>query len=197
MIAAIIYGISYFKYAANHVSTDDAYVTGNLVNVSPLISGTLNTLTVDEGDTVKKGQLVGRLEDSGQKAAYAQAQANYKAALTQLPQAQQNLIYQQQATDAAIRKAQADLASQRAATAGAKQQVELSRGQVQNQVTQAESQVEQARRQAQQYDAQSRSALAAINSKQQTVKTAQRAADAANAQIAGAKANATRTANDQ
>ena len=197
LIVAAIYGWSYLKYARNHVGTDDAYVTGNLVNVSPLISGTLNTLTVDEGDTVKKGQLVGRLEDSGQRAAYAQAQANYKAALSQLPQAEQNLIYQQQATDAAIRKAQADLASQRAATAGAKQQVALSRGQVLNQVTQAESQVEQARRQAQQYDAQSKSALAAVNSQQQMVRTAQRAADAADAQIAGANANAIRTANDQ
>lgn len=197
LIVAVIYGLSYFKYAANHVSTDDAYVTGNLVNVSPLISGTLNSLTVEEGDTVKKGQLVGRLEDSGQKAAYAQSQANYGAALSQLPQAEQNLIYQQQATDAAIRKAQADLASQRAATAGAKQQVALSRGQVLNQVVQAESQVEQARRQAQQYQAQSKTALAAVNSQQQTVKTAQRAADAADAQISGANANAIRTANDQ
>ena len=197
LIVAVIYGLSYFKYAANHVSTDDAYVTGNLVNVSPLISGTLNTLTVEEGDIVKKGQLIGRLEDSGQKAAYAQAQANYKAALTQLPQAEQNLIYQQQATDAAIRKAQADLASQRAATAGAKQQVALSRGQVLNQVVQAQSQVEQARRQAQQYQAQAKSSLSAVNSQQQTVKTAQRAADAADAQIAGANANAIRTANDQ
>jgi len=197
LIAAIIYGSAYFTYASNHVSTDDAYVTGNLVNVSPLISGTLNSLTVEEGDTVKKGQLVGRLEDSGQKSSYAQAQANYRAAQSQLPQAEQNLLYQQQATDAAIRKAQADLASQRAATAGAKQQVALSRGQVLNQVVQAQSQVEQARRQAEQFQAQSRSALAAVNSQRQTVKTAQRAADAADAQISGAGANAVRTANDQ
>ncbi len=197
LIVAIIYGSAYFTYASNHVSTDDAQVNGNLVNVSPLISGTLSTLTVDEGDTVKKGQLVGRLEASGQQSSYAQAQANYKAALSQLPQAEQNLLYQQQATGAAIRKAQADLASQRAATAGAKQQVALSRGQVLNQVVQAESQVEQARRQAEQFQAQSRSALAAVNSQRQNVRSAQRAADAADAQISGADANAVRTANDQ
>src|SRR5438128_12122192 len=36
----IPWGLSYWRYARTHVSTDDAYVTGNLVNVSPIISGT-------------------------------------------------------------------------------------------------------------------------------------------------------------
>ena len=93
VIAAVIYGLSYYNYAQNHASTDDAYITGNLVNVSPIISGTLNSLTVDEGSPVKQGQLIGRIEDSGQRASLAQAQAAYQSALSQLPQAEQNLAY--------------------------------------------------------------------------------------------------------
>jgi membrane fusion protein (multidrug efflux system) len=189
LIAAAIWGWSYYQYSQAHVSTDDAYVTGNLVNVSPIISGTLNTLLVEEGDKVTKGQIIARLEDSGPRAAMQQAQASYQAALSQLPQAEQNLIYQQQATDAGIRKAQAELAAQQAKTTGAQQQVILSRNQVLNQVKQAESQVEQAQAQAAQYDAQVQTARAAVNSQQQTVRTTQRAADAADAQIQGAQAN--------
>ena len=189
LIAAVIWGLSFYNYSQNHVSTDDAYVTGNLVNVSPIISGTLTTLLVDEGDTVKKGQIIARLEDSGPRSAVQQARASYQAALSQLPQAEQNLIYQQQATDAAIRKAQADLSAQQAKTSGAQQQVILSRNQVLNQVNQAQSQVAQAQAQAAQYDAQAQTARAGVNSQQQTVRTAQRAADAADAQIQGAQAN--------
>lgn len=197
LIAGLIYGMSYYHYSQDHVSTDDAYVAGNLVNVSPIISGTLIQLLVDEGNVVKKGQPIGRLEDSGPRAAVEQAQASYRAALSQLPQAQQNLLYQQQATDAAIRKARAELGAQQAKTAGAQQQVVLSRNQVLNQVRQAESQVEQARQQAAQYDAQVQTARAAVNAQQQTVHTDQRAADAATATINGALATAAKTATDQ
>lgn len=189
LVAGLIYGLSYYHYSQDHVSTDDAYVTGNLVNVSPIISGTLTQLLVDEGNVVKKGQPMGRLEDSGPRAAVQQAQASYQAALSQLPQAQQNLIYQQQATAAAIRKAQAELAAQQAKTSGAQQQVILSRNQVLNQVRQAESQVEQARQQAAQYDAQVQTARAGVNAQQQTVRTAQRAADTADAQLKGVQSN--------
>ena len=197
LIAAIIYGFSYYNFAQNHVSTDDAYITGNLVNVSPIISGTLNSLTVDEGSVVKQGQLIGRIEDSGQRASLAQAQAAYQSALSQLPQAEQNLAYQQQATNANIQKAQAELNAQQAKTAGAQQQVILSRNQVQNQVAQAQSQVAQAQAQAAQYEAQVQTARSAVATEQQNVQTAQRAADAADAQINGTLATYQKNRTDE
>ena len=197
LIAAAIYGWSYYNYAQNHVSTDDAYITGNLVNVSPIISGTLNSLTVDEGSVVKQGQLIGRIEDSGQRASLAQAQAAYQSALSQLPQAEQNLIYQQQATNAGIKKAQAELAAQQAKTAGAQQQVTLSRNQTLNQVAQAQSQVAQAQAQAAQYAAQVQTARSAVATEQQNVQTAQRAADAADAQIRGTVATYEKNQTDE
>ncbi len=197
LIVAIIYGISYYNYSQNHVGTDDAYITGNLVNVSPIISGTLNSLTVDEGSPVKQGQLIGRIEDSGQRASLAQAQAAYQSALSQLPQAEQNLAYQQQATQAGIRKAQAALAAQQAKTAGSQQQVILSRNQVLNQVQQAITQVAQAQAQALQYDAQVQTARSTVEAQRQNVETAKRAADAADAQIAGTQATYERDRTDE
>ena len=197
LIVGLIWGLSVYQYGQNHESTDDAYVTGNLVNVSPIISGTLSQLLVDEGDKVKKNDVIGRLEDSGPRAALAQAQAAYQSAQSQLPQAQSSLLFQQQETDAAIRKAQADLASQQAKTSGAQQQVTLSRNTTVNQVKQAQSQVVQAQAQAAQAEAQVETAQAALDAQRQAVQTAQRAADAANSSIGVAQANTIRYTRDE
>jgi multidrug resistance efflux pump len=49
----------------NFYSTDDAQVTGNIVNVVPQISGTLTDLTVQEGDYVTANQIIGTVEPMG------------------------------------------------------------------------------------------------------------------------------------
>ena len=197
LIVGLIWGLSIYHYGQNHESTDDAYVAGNLINVSPIISGTLSKLLVDEGDKIKKNAVIARLEDSGPLALLAQAQAAYQAAESQLPQAQSSLRYQQQATDASIRKAQAELASQQAKTSGAQQQVTLSRNTTFNQVKQAQSQIVQAQAQAAQAEAQVQTAQAALSAQQQAVQTAQRAADAATANIGVARANTIRFQRDE
>jgi len=197
LIIGAIWGLSIYHYGQTHESTDDAYVTGNLINVSPIISGTLSQLLVEEGDKLTKNELIGRLEDSGQRASLAQAQAAYQSAQSQLPQAESNLLYQQQATDADIRRAQAALDSQQAKTSGARQQVTLSRNTTVNQIKQAQSQIVQAQAQAAQAEAQVQTAQAALDAQRQSVFTAQRAADAASSNVAAAKANAIRYANDE
>jgi multidrug resistance efflux pump len=45
-----------------YVSTEDAAVTGDLVKISPQISGKLLEFNIEEGDTVIKDQIIGRLE---------------------------------------------------------------------------------------------------------------------------------------
>jgi multidrug resistance efflux pump len=45
-----------------YVSTEDATVTGDLVKISPQISGRLLEFNMEEGDTVIKDQIIGRLE---------------------------------------------------------------------------------------------------------------------------------------
>jgi multidrug resistance efflux pump len=45
-----------------YVSTEDATVTGDLVKVSPQTSGRLLEFNMEEGDTVIKDQIIGRLE---------------------------------------------------------------------------------------------------------------------------------------
>jgi multidrug resistance efflux pump len=55
-------GVYYWYESAYFVSTDDAKVTGDIVTVSPQISGKLLELNVEEGDLISKDQILGRQE---------------------------------------------------------------------------------------------------------------------------------------
>jgi membrane fusion protein, multidrug efflux system len=187
-VLALIYGVRYYGYSQTHVTTDDAYVTGNLVNVSPIISGTLSRLTVDEGDNVTKGELIAVLDDSGEIAGLHQAQAAYSAAESQVPQARTDLAYEQATTDAGIEKAQAALRTQQAKIGGALAQKTLTQATVSNQVTQAEQQVATSQALAAQSDAQSASQQEAVSASEQAVQTAQRAEAASRANVESAAA---------
>jgi membrane fusion protein (multidrug efflux system) len=210
LVIGIPWGLNFWHYSSTHVSTDDAYISGNLVSVSPLVSGTLDKLLVDEGYNVKRGQLIAKLSDSGPQASLRQARANYNAALSQIPEAERNLLYQREATNAAIRKAQAALGSQRAKTTGAEQQVTLASGTTLNQVRQTQSQISAAQAGQQQYLAQAnatdvaidnyqqsiQTALASLDNYRQQVETAQKAVQAAQAHVQGAQSEADRTIKD-
>jgi membrane fusion protein (multidrug efflux system) len=197
LIAGGIWGGRYYLHSKDHVSTDDAFVTGNLVNVSPVVSGTLVKLTVAEGNSVKKGQLIARLDDSKERAALAQAKAAYEAALRGVPQAEANLRYQEQATAAAIQRARAAEEAQRARTRGASAQVTLSARTTDSQVRQAEAQVRAAQAQAQQSLAQVHAAEESVNSARRSVNTAEKGVAVLRARVPAAEADVRKAANDE
>jgi membrane fusion protein (multidrug efflux system) len=204
LIVALIVGARAYRFSLSHVSTDDAYVTGDLVEVSPIIGGTLARLQVSEGDAVKKGQLIARLDDSGPLAALRQAQAAEKAAASQIPQAERGLAFAARSTDAGIRSAQAAVAAQQTRVDGAQDAVTLSADTVRNQIRAAESgmaaadaQAASAAAQATQADAQVNSAEAARRSLLHAVEQARRASNAAAASVVAARANAERASKDE
>ncbi len=58
-----------------HEYTDDAYVNGNVVQVTPLVPGTVVSIGADDGQLVHSGQLLVQLDSADAHAALAQAQA--------------------------------------------------------------------------------------------------------------------------
>src|SRR5215831_6490483 len=83
IIAAIavvaVIGIAYGSYWAlvlrNFQSTDDAYVNGNVVPITPQVSGTVVAIAVDDTQFVQAGQPLVRLDDADAKVALDQAEA--------------------------------------------------------------------------------------------------------------------------
>ncbi len=71
-------------YSRGFESTDDAQVDGHLNLVSSRISGTTAAVYVTDNQIVEAGQPLVDLDPSEQKAAYAQAEAQYHQALAQL-----------------------------------------------------------------------------------------------------------------
>lgn len=69
------------------------YVTARReATVSAQIIGTLTQVLIEEGDHVKKGQVLARLEDSAQKAALNAARASAQAAVAQTAQTRAQLV---------------------------------------------------------------------------------------------------------
>lgn len=64
IIAAAAAATWYFKYAVWSESTDDAYVNGNLVELTPETTGTVTSITADDGDYVQKGQVLVQFDRS-------------------------------------------------------------------------------------------------------------------------------------
>jgi membrane fusion protein, multidrug efflux system len=76
MIAVSAAAWFYFLNKRDYITTDDAAIDGNRSSISAKILGRIDQLTVDEGDTVKQGQLLVRLDESDLRAQETQADAS-------------------------------------------------------------------------------------------------------------------------
>ena len=66
----------YFMFGRWFEETDDAYVQGNLVQITPLVAGTVVAINADDGMRVERGQLLVQLDPSDTSVALQQAEAN-------------------------------------------------------------------------------------------------------------------------
>jgi membrane fusion protein (multidrug efflux system) len=72
----------YFE-SRGHETTDNAYVGGNLVQVTPRVAGTVVAIGADDTDLVEAGQTLVRLDSADAKVALAQAEAQLAQAVRQ------------------------------------------------------------------------------------------------------------------
>jgi membrane fusion protein (multidrug efflux system) len=76
VIAGAVFGIYYYIIGLNRISTDDAYVDGNLVRLAPQVSGTVVGISADQTQFVQQGQLLVQLDPLDSAVALAQAKAS-------------------------------------------------------------------------------------------------------------------------
>ncbi len=106
LIAAIAYGVYYFTYARYHEDTDDAYVNGNIVQITPQVVGTVVAVNADDTQTVTVGQPVVRLDPADSRIALQQAEANLAQTVRQV----RTLYVNNNAYQADVTQREADLA---------------------------------------------------------------------------------------
>jgi membrane fusion protein (multidrug efflux system) len=70
-----VYGAYWAQVLRYHQSTDDAYVGGNVVQITPQISGTVVAIGADDTQFVKAGQALVRLDPADARVALDQAEA--------------------------------------------------------------------------------------------------------------------------
>ncbi|KAG1253205.1 hypothetical protein G6F68_011443 [Rhizopus microsporus] len=75
ILVAIAYGIWWALFGAHFESTADAYVHGNLVQITPQVPGTVIAIEADDTETVVAGQPLVRLAPADTAVALQQAQA--------------------------------------------------------------------------------------------------------------------------
>jgi membrane fusion protein (multidrug efflux system) len=109
--AAGWYGVQWWQANRFVVSTDDAYVGGNVTPLAPRVAGHVDALLVEDNQHVAAGQLIIRIDDRPFKAAVEHAQA----AVRQQQSALDNLHAQLSLQNSLIDQAQADLDAKSAA----------------------------------------------------------------------------------
>jgi membrane fusion protein (multidrug efflux system) len=81
LAAGAAWGAYYALVASKRVETDNAYVGGNLVNVSSQVAGSVIEIGADETQLVKAGAPIVRLDPSDAEVALAQAEARLGSAV--------------------------------------------------------------------------------------------------------------------
>src|SRR5205085_5529342 len=87
LIVAAIFVIRYWLYARSHESTDDAFIDGHIIQLSPKVSGYVTKVYVTDNQEVKKGDLLIEIDPRDYEARLEQAQATLDAGLARLREA--------------------------------------------------------------------------------------------------------------
>jgi membrane fusion protein, multidrug efflux system len=97
VLAVAGWALYYLVIGRYHVSTDDAYVNGNLVRLTPQVSGTVIAINTDETQFVRRGDVLVQLDPRDSQVALAQAKANLGQTVRDVAQ-----LFAEEKRDAAV-----------------------------------------------------------------------------------------------
>ncbi|KIR17331.1 Multidrug export protein EmrA [Pseudomonas fluorescens] len=102
-------------------STDDAYVNGNVVEITPLVTGTVVSIGADDGDLVREGQVLVQFDPNDAEVGLQSAQANLARTVRQVRGLYSNvdgMRAQVNAQEAEVQKAQENYSRRKNLAAG-------------------------------------------------------------------------------
>jgi len=83
-LSGAAYGAYYYLDARYHVDTDDAYVNGNVVQITPQVTGTVIAVNADNTQVVKTGEPLVQIDPADARIALDQAEANLGQTVRQI-----------------------------------------------------------------------------------------------------------------
>jgi membrane fusion protein (multidrug efflux system) len=89
-------GYYWYSEYNKYISTDDAHIEGDNVSVSPKILGRISNLYVEEGDTVRQGQIIAELDSTDLLSQRNQASAVRTQAVASKAQSEAKLRYDEE-----------------------------------------------------------------------------------------------------
>jgi len=104
-LAAVVVGAGGWAWArsSGEVSTDNAYIRGDVTSLAPKVAGYVTAVEVEDNQAVRAGDVLFRIDDRDYRARLAQAEANVEAAQARLT----NIDAETQLQHALIRQAEA------------------------------------------------------------------------------------------
>lgn len=130
LILGAIFGVRYWAYARSHESTDDAFIDGHIIPISPKVSGYVAKVYVRTNQEVKKGDLLAEIDARDYEARLAQAQAALQAGMARLKEARTGVELTRasaraniQQASATVQQARSGVASTRAAAAAERSRI--------------------------------------------------------------------------
>ena len=124
LVLGLIFGVRYWLYARSHESTDDAFIDGHIIQISPKVSGYVAKIYVTDNQQVKSGDLIAELDARDYEVRLQQAKAALDAGLAKQNEAKTTVSLTRatssatiQQAQAAVRKSRSDVESSRAGAA--------------------------------------------------------------------------------
>jgi len=124
LLLGTIFGVRYWLYSRSHETTDDAFIDGHIIQVSPKASGYVAKIYVTDNQQVKEGDLIAELDARDYEVKLQQAKAALDAGLAKENEAKTNVTLTRATSSATVQQARAtvqksrsDVASSRAGAA--------------------------------------------------------------------------------
>ncbi len=200
LVIGAVFGHQYWQYASVHISTDDAELNNDVIQIAPQVSGTILRVCVQDNQLVKKGDLLAQLDDATYQATLDQAKANLTAAIAQAQGAGVSVNLASETGDAQLTQAQGIVAQASSSIAGAHADVAkatMAVIQAQAAAKGAESNISTMQAALLAAQANKQKAVAALADARAQVATAQSTVRAQEANVTAAKATAEKTASDE
>src|SRR5215468_11353292 len=117
------YGWRLWQYYQTHESTDDAYVVGHVVPISPQVNGTALTVHIADHQTVEAEQVLAQLDARDFEARVKQGEAAVAVATANLRRAELEVTLTQESTSTDTQRTSATLRGAQIATREAQQSI--------------------------------------------------------------------------